>query len=205
MGKERGAHYYDDQWTGQKWRKDWDKIGRPRTRLYTAAARLVPATADVIDLGCGGGHFGQCLQQLNPPATFHGLDFSEAGIMQARRRCDFNGYSFERADLTQAGYLWGMPQGAVYVCMEVLEHITEDLSIFSLIPEGARVVISVPTFDEPSHVRFFRDPQHIMRRYRRYLDFTGSTWKAIWKWHLFTAVRSSNEQDKTGQANQTLF
>ena len=92
MGKEQGSTYYDQQWTSQKWKKNWNEISKVRTRLYTQAAGMVPQHSPlVIDLGCGGGHFGQAMKALNPPETFIGYDFSEAAVMKAKQKLGHGG------------------------------------------------------------------------------------------------------------------
>ena len=147
----------------------------------------------VIDLGCGGGHFGQAMKELNPPAIFIGYDFSEAAIFKAKEKLGQGGqFQFFQADLRYMELGRTIPPGGCFVCMEVLEHITDDLRIFQLIPEGSQMVISVPTFDEPSHVRHFTTWQKVLDRYGRFIDLETVTHKAIWKWHLFTAIKKTN-------------
>ena len=60
---------------------------------------------------------------------------------------------------------------------------------------------SVPTFDEPSHVRHFKNWQAVMQRYARFIDLHTVKWQAIWKWFLFTAKRKTNEDQTTQKAN----
>jgi 2-polyprenyl-3-methyl-5-hydroxy-6-metoxy-1,4-benzoquinol methylase len=199
MGKERGPTYYDETWTSGKWSKDWNNISKVRTRLYRQAALMVPEDAPcVIDLGCGGGHFGQCLKETNPPQSYVGFDFSEAAIIKARKRCGDDVFQFFHRDLRSMVIERPPPPGTVYVCMETLEHIENDMRIFSLIPEGSQIIISVPSFDEPAHVRHFPGFSHVIGRYREKIDFsTVRSHKAIWKWFLFTGKR---HEQKTNQA-----
>ena len=207
MAKERDANYYDQQWTSAKWRKDWNQISKVRTKLYKKASSLVPQQAPlVVDLGCGGGHFAQCLDQLNKPMAYAGFDFSEAAIYFAKKKvAPSETWSYHQADLTKLVISQTLPPGAVYVCLEVLEHIQDDLRIFSLIPEGAQVIISVPSFDEPSHVRHFKSFAHVIDRYRNKVDFqTVRQSFSIWKWHLFSGTRHETIP-KEAPASGNLF
>ena len=199
MGAEQDNTYYDQQWTGDKWRKNWNEISKVRTRMYEQAALMVPQQSPlVIDLGCGGGHFGQALKVTNPPETYIGYDFSEAAIFKAKQKLGQGGqFQFFQADLRYMELKKSIPAGGCFVCLEVLEHLKDDMRIFSLIPEGSQVVISVPTFDEPSHVRHFTDFDKVLGRYRQFLDPKTIKHKAIWQWFLFTAKRkNSNEEQK---------
>lgn len=194
MGKEQDSVYYDQQWSGNKWRKNWNEISKVRTRLYTKAAELMPAQAPlVVDLGCGGGHFGQAMKALNPPDVYIGYDFSEAGIHFAKKKLGHGDqFQFFQADLTDMKQKNVITPGASFVCLEVLEHITNDLRIFDLIPDGSNMVISVPTFDEPSHVRHFKDWPAVVKRYGQFMDLKTVKMHAIWKWFLFTAIKETN-------------
>jgi len=195
MGKEQDSNYYDQQWTSQKWKKNWNQISRVRTRLYEQAALMVPEKSPlVIDLGCGGGHFGQAMKVTNPPEMYIGYDFSEAAIFMAKKKLGHGGqFQFFQSDLGQMTLGNTIPPGGCFVCLEVLEHIKDDLRIFSLIPEGSQMVISVPTFDDPGHVRHFQSWQKVLDRYRPFIDPATIKQKAIWQWFLFTAIRKNNE------------
>ncbi len=49
--------------------------------------------------------------------------------------------------------------------LEVLEHIRDDLAVIDNIREGADIIFSLPTFDDPAHVRKFKKPGDIQKRY----------------------------------------
>ena len=59
---------------------------------------------------------------------------------------------------------------AVYVLLEVLEHLERDLEVLGKIPVGKQVLFSVPSFDDPAHVRVYTED--IVRwRYRDIIHF----------------------------------
>ncbi len=51
------------------------------------------------------------------------------------------------------------------VCLEVLEHIERDLDVIANWKSGCECICSVPNFDYPTHVRWFRHEAEIVSRY----------------------------------------
>jgi trans-aconitate methyltransferase len=112
--------------------------------LFRAAAALLPA-GRVVELGCGTGRFAAFIGERD----YVGLDFAPGHIEAARRYqpdCDFR-----VADLRTDP----IPPADAYVALEVLEHLDDDLGLLRRLPSAATVVLSVPSFDSASHVRFF--------------------------------------------------
>lgn len=127
--------------------------------LYEAAAALIPPGASVVELGCGTGRFARF---LNHP--YIGIDFTPALVEEARR---YNsGGDFRAGDLRTDP----IPDADVYVTLEVLEHLDDDLGLLRRLPVGRTVVLSVPSFDSASHVRYFQRPGSARARYGRVLD-----------------------------------
>ena len=62
----------------------------------------------------------------------------------------------------------------VYVMLEVLEHLTRDIDVLQKIPSGKEVVFSVPSFDDPSHVRMFTR-EIVQWRYRDLIKLQNIT------------------------------
>ena len=52
------------------------------------------------------------------------------------------------------------------VCLEVLEHIEHDLDVIANWKSGPECICSVPNFDYPTHVRWFRHEADIVSRIR---------------------------------------
>jgi len=207
MGKEQDAAYYDRIWSGGQGQKSWNQFG-PRKRLWLATAKMCGNNPGlIVDLGCGAGHLAECLATKNPPAAYVGYDFSEVAIHMAKKKLlGHHLYTFEQRDLRKVVNGDTTPPGAIFVCLEVLEHIQDDLRIFQLIPEGAQLIFSVPTFDDPAHVRHFTTRDSVMHQYGPYVDFTRSTWRPIWRWHLFSATRKDqHEGNEIHQGSGGLF
>lgn len=141
----------------------WQGIGgNPYAPLWLAAARLVPAGLRVVELGCGTGRLGSLLAPR--AASYVGLDFAPRLVEEARRFAP--AAEFRVADLRTDP----IPEADAYVATEVLEHVDDDLALLRRLPRGALVVVSVPSFDSRSHVRFFPATRSAAWRYSVALD-----------------------------------
>lgn len=189
MGREQLAPYYDDIYkTTNKWRDPWNMFP-DRSKLWRAAADLVPKNSWVYDMGCGPGQFAQCMAEVNMPSAYIGVDFSSQAIgMAEEKMMGSPGFSFVCSDLLEST-VWDEPE--VCVCLEVLEHIEDDMGVLDTLSKGAQIVCSLPTFDSQGHVRWFTIPGAIEARYSQVLDFTATEWiKPVGNfWFLFRAIK----------------
>lgn len=146
------ATYYEDHF-----RKVGDSRADRYLPLYEAAAALIPNDASVVELGSGIGRFGALV--MNRVASYLGLDFAPALVAEAKRHAGRD--VFQVADLRTDE----IPQADVYVALEVLEHLDDDMAILKRLPKGSRVVMSVPSFHSPSHLRHFAEEGSAATRY----------------------------------------
>jgi SAM-dependent methyltransferase len=121
----------------------------------------------VLDVGCGSGSFAQLLMDRSN-LDYLGFDFSEVAIRKARERTGQPDRFFV-AKVGDAAPL--RREHDTIVCLEVLEHIENDLEVVQNWKPGVLCVCSVPNFDQPDHVRFFRDEGEVARRYGHLIDF----------------------------------
>lgn len=127
--------------------------------LFGEALNLIPPRSAVVELGCGPGRFAKLLLASNRAASYTGLDFAPKTIKEAAR---FVGKDlFIVADLRTCQ----IPPADVYVSLEVLEHLDDDLGLLERLPEGSLVVLSVPSFPSESHVRWFPKDGDAAKRY----------------------------------------
>ena len=115
----------------------------------------------ILEVGCGTGGFAQSLMETSS-RQYCGFDFSEVGVRMARARtgrddCFFVGDA-RRAQSYEQPY-------DTIVCLEVLEHIERDLDVIANWNTGCDCICSVPNFDYPTHVRWFRHEADIVSRY----------------------------------------
>lgn len=133
----------------------------------------------VVDLGCGPGHFSHMLSAATQKGRgdshlqrYIGYDFSPLAIAKAEKRVKDSRFEFHEADLKEKDYVAGTPDDTVYVSFEFLEHIEPDREIVARIPSGHWFICSVPSFDDPGHVRTFSSAEHVMQRYGELFEFT---------------------------------
>lgn len=147
----------------------------PWRELYEEAARWIPVHEEVVDLGCGTGRFLHALHVQDHYAPIWGIDFSAQALAEAERYHETIGWTtrptFERADLRE----W-QPEplragNTVYVCLETLEHLQDDLALVRRIPPGHRFIFSVPNYDSEAHLRTFRSVGAVWKQYGRLVNF----------------------------------
>lgn len=135
--------------------------GNPYQALWERTAELVPRDQDVVELGCGTGRLAPLLAERS--RSYIGVDFAPRLIREARAH---SAADFRVLDLRTDP----IPAADVYVANEVLEHLDDDLGLLRRLPEGAMVIVSVPSFDSASHVRYFPDRGAARERYAEVLD-----------------------------------
>lgn len=164
--------------------------------LYREAASWVSPEEDVVDLGCGTARFAHALHDTGHYGGYVGADFSEAALAEAERyvtnaglkefafiRCDLRGWS---PSPTRAG-------NCVYVCLETLEHLDDDVDLIRRVPPGHRLIFSVPNYDSEAHIRTFRNAGELWGRYGQLLTFRR--WSLVdlggdrWRVHLCDTMR----------------
>lgn len=147
----------------------------PWKPLYDTVLRTIPRGRRIVDLGCGTGRLARLLADYEY-ANYVGHDFSEAAIAEARRYVPDQGFDFHVTDLTE----WQpgpVTSPTIFVCLETLEHLDDDVDLIRRIPNGHRLLLSVPSHDSAAHVRTFRHVSDVFARYERLLDFQA--WRGL--------------------------
>jgi SAM-dependent methyltransferase len=160
---ERGVpmdspEFYDAAMTGAGEPAMLELEHSPWLPIYEEAARWIPTSANVVDLGCGTGRFLACVGRTSHRGRRHGVDFSPAAIKEARR---YARATFEVADLRE----WRPDEPATFTCIEVLEHLADDLDLVARIPTGSQFIFSVPSYLSASHVRCFPSLRDVFGRF----------------------------------------
>lgn len=118
----------------------------------------------ILEIGCGPGQLAHFLQDKGYK-YYEGFDFSEEAINRAKNTCDRH---FFVGDAFDPKIYINSPDAIV--CLEVLEHLQNDLDVLKLIKNNTFIIIGVPNFDDPGHVRWFRSEYQIRKRYFKYID-----------------------------------
>lgn len=190
----KGVEFYDEKMVEEGAPSMLPLEESPWYQLYVEAARFIPYTHDVVDLGCGTGRFAYYLfHYADWDAVYTGLDWSQAVLDEAIGYTDDE--SFFQVDLDQwqpdalrAGH-------TTYVCLEVLEHLDRDLSLVTRIPPGHQLVFSVPNYESEAHMRWFRDAQDVVRHYSHLLTFQRWTLVPIDERKAIHVWSSTRRQD----------
>ena len=56
----------------------------------------------------------------------------------------------------------------VIICLEVLEHIENDLDVIDSLPSGKNLMMTVPNYNSFGHLRIFKDEKEVKKRYERF-------------------------------------
>ena len=166
MKKACEANYYDYVYSvSEHYRGSYRRSSY--LGLWSALASMMSTEWRVVDLGCGPGQFAELLRDRGFYDYF-GIDFSRTAIDAAREKFKKRGdFHFIPADLRTCP----IPEADCYVMCEFLEHIEDDRKLLSRLPEGKKVIGSLPSFDCKGHVRFFGCEEDIRERYDNLLTF----------------------------------
>lgn len=154
---EKGSDYYDNLF---KHNHDFSRY----EEIHKKIAEIV-GDASVLDIGCGPATLSNFIPNYN------GFDFSEEAIKKANHEKVWKGNAYEKDNYIQADY---------YIATEVFEHL-DDLKVIDNIPSGARIIFSVPSFDDPSHIRTFTE-DIVKSRYKNLIinNITRFDWHGKW-------------------------
>jgi 2-polyprenyl-3-methyl-5-hydroxy-6-metoxy-1,4-benzoquinol methylase len=183
----------------------------PMRDLYDGVYAKIKRLDPVVDLGCGNGLFAQCLRARGYCGSYRGIDFSRRAIAEAEQLLSLTEarvyapedevpeatYEFRVQDLRGWQELPGPETHyTTYVCLEVLEHLEDDVDLVARIPARARVIFSVPNFWSEAHVRTYDHVGTAFGRFGNLLDFvswrlypTANPRGAI---HLYEAYRRAD-------------
>jgi len=144
-------------------------------------------TCSIIDLGCGAGNMAEILYD-NGYKNYIGIDISESMLKTAKKYVPHCAEKFILKDLIDETTWELYKDKNVFISTEVLEHIRKDVLVLRSIPSGKLVIISVPNFSHPNHVRFFTSKRKIIDRYGFVLNFIGEI-ELIRNTYVFKAVK----------------
>lgn len=168
MGREKSA----DEYSGNKYMAEgtFDMY----LPLYETAASFLPVPDKcntIVDLGSGVGHFARVLFNRGY-VGYIGIDFAPVMIEKARKQLPEATFILDNLRSERVHKL--IQSYDTFILLETLEHIEKDLSVVESIPSNSLVILSAPDYDDPGHVRCFRDEQQVINRYEMNLKFLNS-------------------------------
>lgn len=121
----------------------------------------------VLDIGCGPGQFARLFSECLNNYSYLGIDTSRTAISQAQSRNPNYEFICGAIDTVPAEYLH---RTNLFLVLEVLEHIVNDLGLIASLPAGKTLIFSVPNFDSFGHIRFFKNVNQVHERYNSVVD-----------------------------------
>jgi len=119
----------------------------------------------ILEIGCGAGQLAHYLYDEGYK-KYYGFDFSPEAIKIAKKNCSRQ--KFKIADITDKdAYNYDYE---LVLAVEVLEHLNRDISLIRSLKKGTPIIFTLPSFDEASHKRFFRNLEQIYERYMSCID-----------------------------------
>ena len=135
-------------------------------RIYKKVAEYIKPTDYVLELGCGTGQMMELLLD-NKIKKYTGYDFSPVGIQMTQNRIK----DYDATAICQDLYeIEKFPDADIYISIEVMEHLKDELSVLKSIPKGKKVIITVPNYLGSGHVRKFDKPIEVLARYSNIID-----------------------------------
>ena len=92
--------------------------------------------------------------------NYQGLDFSGEAIRIAKESNPEHAQKFFQGDAFQSDLFAG--QYDLVIMFEILEHINQDLELIGLVRPGTKMIVSVPNFPDPYHVRYFQNMDEVV-------------------------------------------
>lgn len=192
MGIEQPASYYD-----AVYRESEKYKGSPHesqmARVWQWFVDRINRSPYLIDFGCGTGQFAEFMGDSKKGCSYYGYDFSVEAIRIANDRMRTkwpypgNWYEFHCTDITKTDFDFRY-KPCVFVMSEFLEHIEDDQGVLERIDKGDKVLLSVPNFDDPAHVRHFKNKKEGFNRYSKHLVMVDSA--VIGQWFVYEGVRN---------------
>lgn len=181
MGCVKPREWYEETYRRQQGQRDCLPTFKPPWPHYSNWHLRLPRMADwvepretVLDVGCGPGIFAAVLWHQGHRARYYGIDFSEVQLERAiegNRREGHQNARFLKSDILEHDP-FGHWASDVVVLAEILEHLEDDLGLLRKIESGTKVLITVPTRDDPSHVRVFsQEGDDLVDRYGGIIEF----------------------------------
>jgi len=164
---EIGSELYDDSYksggAGSIYHMHYKQsIYYPSWQIAMSCLKDLDRETQILEVGCGVGQFANMLFDYGF-LNYTGFDFAAEGIALAKKNNPEHADRFFVADAFQTELM--EKQYGLIIAFEVLEHIQKDLELINKIQPGTKILLSVPNFNDPYHVRCFASEKEVRDRY----------------------------------------
>lgn len=145
----------------------YSELSEYQIELYKNILDMVkkfPCNADICEIGCGSGQVANMLFD-HGYRNYTGIDFSSVAIRKAQKANQTFKEKFVCSDVFSYIRTNDFGNKTLFLCFEVLEHIGKDCELLEMLPSGANIVFSVPSFKSFNHLRTFNTISDIENRY----------------------------------------
>ena len=139
----------------------------PYYQMWQKAMMLIPKDLRLLEIGCGTGQFARMLMD-NGYLSYVGFDFSEEAVRRAGKTLQNDDLVY-LADAHEAGSYTA--EHDFIICLEAFEHI-KDYEVIRHFTPGIEIVFTVPDFDDPAHIRYFKSINDVVDRYKNHFLFS---------------------------------
>ena len=167
-----GRLFSAEEYNPEGYLKDWAQtIYNP---MYKKAVSYLPhELGRVADIGCGIGNIAKWMRKAGYEISqYLGVDFSEKMIAKAK---ELNpGFEFIVGDIYDQDTQEVITGCDVWMMLEFLEHVRDDVEVIRGVPSGKSLILSVPNYNSQSHVRWFKDKKAVTQKYGEFVRFEDS-------------------------------
>ena len=139
--------------------------------LYIELFKYLPSKDKcprIVDLGCGVGLLPKVLFDRGY-TDYVGIDISKRRLEIAKQIVPEANFIYN--DLFSLKSRKLIKSNKLFVCIEVLEHLQDDIKLLTYLPLGSTFIFSVPNYPSVYHVRKFGNINVAIKRYKGILEF----------------------------------
>ncbi len=178
---EISSSLYDDAYrsggAGSNYHRSYtESFYYPSWRQAMGYLESVNHSTAILEIGCGAGQFANMLFD-HGFLNYTGFDYAAEGVALSKKNNPEHEEKFSVADAFETELM--EKEYGLVICFEVLEHVQKDLALLQRIRPGTQLLLSVPNFDDPYHVRYFTSEEQVRERYGRVMRISNISVSAL--------------------------
>mgnify|MGYP001308438376 CR=1 FL=1 len=175
MNTEKNNTFYDEIYRKGEWNQIYlsdDENVITYSHIWNYIVDLIKTKYKnniLIDLGCGNGQFSRYISNKDINNEYMGYDFSAYAIEYANKNKKKPKNNFNILDFNSMTHRKDSVN-SMYLCLEVLEHINNDIELIEKLTPDREYIFSVPNYMSNGHVRIYKSEKEIKQRYSHLLE-----------------------------------